>query len=379
MCPSVRDDSRVLWRASEHEELTERAWKERLAQEAIEMIVSDAEAAVNDGFWPGHPLDGVSEQERFASLYLGSAGMIWGLWKLGGSLDGAATVGTAIERYRAEPDFGPDAHAPSLLMGETGLLVVAARIGARVADRERLRDLIHDNRAHPTWELMWGSPGTILAARACDLPAAAEASARLLWEHWDVDSDLWTQEMYGQTRQYFGPAHGFAGNVHALRGHVADDVLRERASRVLEHTAVQEDGLINWPPSVGEPTSKIRVQWCHGAPGIVSTLGDLVPEYLSLGGGELIWRAGPLGKGPGLCHGTAGNGFAFLKLYELTADERWLFRARRFAVHAIKQVEQQRVKVGRGRYTLWTGDIGVALYLQACLDAKAAFPTIDTF
>jgi DUF1680 family protein len=80
-----------------------------------------------------------------------------------------------------------------------------------------------------------------------------------------------------------------------------------------------------------------------------------------------------------LCHGTAGNGFAFLKLHQLTGDPRWLERARRFAMHAIAQVARAREQYGRGRYTLWTGDIGVALYLRACLDARAEFPTIDSF
>jgi hypothetical protein len=203
-----------------------------------------------------------------------------------------------------------------------------------------------------------------------------QESARLLWENWDLASDLWTQELYGRSVQALGPVHGFAGNVHALRGYVAEDVLRARTTRLLERMALWEGGLVNWPPTVGEPPSRIRVQWCHGAPGIISTLGDLIPERLSLAGGELIWRAGPLRKGPGLCHGTAGNGFAFLKLYKLTGDERWLSRARRFAMHAIQQVKQQRSESGHGRYTLFTGDIGVALYLRACLLAEPGFPTV---
>ena len=369
----------VLWRADEHEELTNHAWDERLVRDAIEAIVSDAEAAERDGFWPGHPRDDVLEHERFCSLYLGSAGMIWALWRLGASFDAAAAVVTALEHYRAVPDFGSDAHPPSLLMGETGLLVVAEKVGSPAADRERLRELVHRNRQHPTWELMWGSPGTMLAARACGLREEWEDSARVLWAKWDRKSDLWTQDMYGQIKQYLGPAHGFAANVHALRGYADGDVLRGRVTRLLERMARREEGMINWLPSLNEPVSKIRVQWCHGAPGIISTLGDLLPESLSLGAGELIWRAGPLRKGPGLCHGTAGNGFALLKLHELTGDERWFDRARRFAMHSVQQVKAQRTEVGRGRYTLWTGDIGVALYLKACLDAQPAFPTIDTF
>lgn len=55
----------------------------------------------------------------------------------------------------------------------------------------------------------------------------------------------------------------------------------------------------------------------------------------------------------------------------------WLDRARRFAIHAVAQVRREREAVGRGRYSLFTGDIGVALYLRACLDAVPDFPVID--
>jgi hypothetical protein len=170
-----------------------------------------------------------------------------------------------------------------------------------------------------------------------------------------------------------------AGNAHALRGYVSDEALSARVTRALERTALRVRGLTNWPP-VARPRpggDAVRVQWCHGAPGIVSTLGDLLPPELALGGGELTWRAGPVRKGPGLCHGTAGNGFAFLKLFALTGDERWLGRARRFAMHAIEQLGRDRERFGRGRYTLWTGDAGVALFLRACISADANFPTID--
>ena len=35
-------------------------------------------------------------------------------------------------------------------------------------------------------------------------------------------------------------------------------------------------------------------------------------------GGEVIWTRGLLKKGEGLCHGSAGNGYAFLHLYQVT-------------------------------------------------------------
>ena len=53
----------------------------------------------------------------------------------------------------------------------------------------------------------------------------------------------------------------------------------------------------------------------------------------------------------------------------MTGDERWLERARSFAVAAFGQLQH--------RYSLMTGDIGAALYAQACLDADPRFPILD--
>jgi lantibiotic modifying enzyme len=159
--------------------------------------------------------------------------------------------------------------------------------------------------------------------------------------------------------------------------------LHERAARVTRRFAVEEDGLANWPPVVDDglraPDGRIRVQWCHGAPGIVASLAAFAPDddehgKLLRAGGELTWRAGPLTDKPGLCHGTAGNGYAFLALLERTGDEQWLERARAFAMHAATQVTRARETYGRGRFTLWTGDPGVALYLADCLAGRGAPP-----
>jgi len=97
-------------------------------------------------------------------------------------------------------------------------------------------------------------------------------------------------------------------------------------------------------------------------------------EELAVAGGELTWQAGPLRKGANLCHGTAGNGYAFLALHQTTGDERWLRRARAFAMHAAAQVERGRADHGRGRYTLWTGDLGTAVYLADCIDGRGKLP-----
>ena len=121
------------------------------------------------------------------------------------------------------------------------------------------------------------------------------------------------------------------------------------------------------------------LQQCHGAPGIITTWSGVSHDLddLLLGAGRLIWTAGALKKGAGFCHGSAGNGFALLKLFAHTADELWLARARQFAMHALAQAEDRRMRLGQGRYSLWTGDIGVALFVAACCQGLAQFPSLD--
>ena len=96
---------------------------------------------------------------------------------------------------------------------------------------------------------------------------------------------------------------------------------------------------------------------------------------------ETVWRAGPHGreKGANICHGTAGNGYAFLKTFERTGNELWLDRARRFAVHGLEQVAHARDERGRGRYSLWTGDVGTAVYASDCLEARTLYPILETW
>jgi hypothetical protein len=124
------------------------------------------------------------------------------------------------------------------------------------------------------------------------------------------------------------------------------------------------------------------MQYCHGAPGFVVCLADLPGtdlDELLVAAGEATWVAGPLRKGSNLCHGTAGNGYAFLKLHRRMRDAQWLARARAFAMHAIGQFEEHAERYGRLRYSLWTGDLGLAIYLWNCIEGGAAFPTLDDF
>jgi hypothetical protein len=151
---------------------------------------------------------------------------------------------------------------------------------------------------------------------------AWRASADALWAAWD--GPVWTQHLYGRSERILGAGHGFVGNVRALAGRpdllgaerLAE--LQERTVEVLRAEAIRNGELVNWSPLYGGTDPKIRVQWCHGAPGVI------------------------------------------------------LARARAFAMHAIGQIDG-------ARFSLSTGDLGIALYLQACLDGDARFPTIDVW
>jgi hypothetical protein len=46
---------------------------------------------------------------------------------------------------------------------------------------------------------------------------------------------------------------------------------------------------------------------------------------------------------------------------------------------AIAQVRGARAAFGRGRYSLWTGDPGLAVFLWDCISGEPRFPTIDVF
>jgi Lanthionine synthetase C-like protein len=321
-----------------------------------EEILAEAEAALAAASWPAHPADDpLTPQDPF-TLYLGAAGIIWALRRLGTSLDLDARAAEALRGYRETPNVAEPA---SLLDGETGVLLVAR------PDDERLAELVAANERNPAWELLWGSAGTILAAKAVGLEW--RRSAELLAAEIDADG-LWSQRLLGAApRQFLGPAHGFAGNVHALRGFLDDDELRALVERVLRAHAVWDGDTVNWPPVTGREAD--RVQWCHGAPGMVITLGDLMPEDLLFAAAELIWRTGPLDKGPGLCHGTGGNGFALLRMHELTGEELWLERARSFADAALGQA--------RHHVSLFSGDIGGVLLAHACDTRDARFPIMD--
>jgi lantibiotic modifying enzyme len=392
----------VLYDPERHEPLVESAWSESRVREAIVEICRDVEGAfAGDLLWPMHPDDwepATAGDGILRGLYLGAAGVLHALGRLADQglyeprIDAAAIAGRLYEESLASPD--EEGAGSSLLAGSSGILLVADRFAPSAITRQLLADAIAANVPHPSNELLLGAPGTMLAARAMYERTREDRfaelwreSARALLARQERDG-LWTQDLYGDRLRYIGAAHGFAGNVRALLAAPewldAPAVVEARAISTARAFALTEGKLANWPAlDIGSRTgAPPRVQWCHGAPGVITSLahlgvGDDAHSALMDAAGQLVWEAGPPSRNCGLCHGTSGNGFAFLALFSRGGDERWLERARAFAMHAIAQVTRLRALTGHGRYTLFTGDLGAALLGAACLSLNPAFPGID--
>jgi lantibiotic modifying enzyme len=394
-----------LFDPDRHEALANIAWDAGAASAAIERIVADARGAFTaHSLWPIHPADGPPEWSAQSNLYFGAAGVVWALDYL--QREGAAAEGPSFAEHLSDIEarnaglsaaFG--AMTSGYLLAQSGVLAVRWRLTRDPAHLDELAALIAQNTHSAAREIMWGAPGTMLIAvllyeetgeaRWADLfrAGAVGLKAEMALEP-DLGVKVWTQDLFGARTRFVGAVHGFAGNAAvlikgrdllepAVRHSLEADIVRTLSVLARRHGA-----LANWPAKLvfaDDPPSPMLVQHCHGAPGMVTCLAGLDEpiDELLIAGGELTWRAGPLRKGANLCHGTAGNGYAFLKLLERTGDEMWLARARAFAMHAIVQWETRTAELGRGHYSLGTGDLGLACYLSDCIQEQAWFPTLD--
>jgi hypothetical protein len=235
---------------------------------------------------------------------------------------------------RLEPPIRTHA---SLFDGDSGILLLAFLVEPSADLADLLYDRVRENWDNETNELMNGAPGTMIAAKAMldrtgeDRWAEAwRESAEELWRRRYLDG-FWTYAPYGKG---IGASHGIGTNTNVLLagGDPFPEERREAlvtgTAKALARTAVVEGGLAN---------RAMAAEDC----------------------GELEWREE-------------------IRLFERTGDERWLERARRLAVHALGQAERWRAERGRGRCSLWAGDIGAALYAADCLDARTKVPIVDT-
>jgi lantibiotic modifying enzyme len=401
----------MLFDKDRHEPLTKTSWDKNIVQAEISSIIDDIQRSLlPDACWPTHPLDAESYPRVGPkwSAYAGAAGTIHALQilseygyrvnNLSGLIEGV------YQSFLKTPDVSVE---PGLQIGELGILMPAILVQP---DNEKLSRLVlrcmEDTIDLPLYEITSGQSGMMHAALALYRKSGKShwkdlfvKGAKSLMDNWTQDTEtgewLWQSQVFGPKRHYYGACHGVTGNANILlqgadllpEGYT--EMIIKRTVATLNISVKQKDNLANWKLCTKPDIDKLLVQWCHGAAGVVTAMSrtpaidspesKLLDELLDETG-ELVWQAGPLLKGSNICHGTSGNGYAFLYLYQKTGKSVWLERARKFAMHSIEQCQKARLHYGQGRFTLWTGDAGLAIYLYHCIyPEKAAIPGLDLF
>ncbi|MEP0873667.1 LanC-like protein [Trichocoleus desertorum AS-A10] len=399
----------TLFDPARHYPLLQLDWNRDTAQQAIRAIAQETIAQLQTApLLSGHPMD---DQALGSDLYFGKAGVLWAINYLQsvGAIESTFDVATHLDATLAQnrqryPKVSPYPEQSSYLFGELPLLLLQYQLSPSEETATQILHAIHKNDTQPIRELMWGIAGSMLTAyfmyqwtQESRWQEVFQLQADLLLREWQPVGEaghLWTVDLYGTHQQWLGSVHGFASNLTPLivgQSLLSEEVFQDIATKAMAtvvQTAVTEEDQANWPAIYDADDSSQTpnlVQYCHGAPGMVTALA-LLPQGVNESfdrilaqGGELTWQAGPLKKGSNLCHGTGGNGYAFLKLFVRTGDQMWLERARTFAMHAIAQYQLSHQLYRQLRYPLWTGDLGLAVYLWDCLQAQAKFPTIDWF
>lgn len=325
--------SRPMIDQARHVPLRSIRWSESDAAAAIEDIVADGLDHFDaERFWPAHPLDeGI--RDGHTSLYFGAAGMVWGLEYLGRTgatkarYDFRSVLPRLLEASQAEFAKWKYAAHGSLLLGDFGMALVVMRLDPASAIADRIYARADANTILPVRELMWGTPGSMIAcvhmaaitAEARWRALFAIQAARLLRDLEETDhGPLWTQDLYGRHLRYLGPVHGYAGNMIALmRGWewLTDDQrarIAEAVPQTLTANASRSELGASWrgvvadrdkPPDDYSNARARLCQHCHGAPGMVTAFAD-VPftspelEELLREGGKFVWAADRSPKAP---------------------------------------------------------------------------------
>ena len=218
--------------------------------------------------------------------------------------------------------------------------------------------MIAGNLDHPARELMWGAPGTMLAAlflhqrtREPRWAALYVATARKLWSQlrWspEFQCSYWTQDLYGRESTFLDAVHGFVATAAPLiQGrHLLEsgewDAWQRCIVNTIRRTALRDGGQANWPAVLySTRPQELLLQFCHGAPGFVICLAELPSNDLDdllLAEERPPGRRARCGKGPTSATERGGNGYAFLNLHERTGDARWLDRARASRCTALRK------------------------------------------
>lgn len=194
--------------------------------------------------------------------------------------------------------------------------------------------------------------------------------------------------------EYLGAAHGLCSILEAILsvpGYLDSNPTHAQDVKLsIDYLLSLQDFEGNFPcalDELGTASPNKLVHWCHGAGGIIYLMAKAFlvfkdKKYLKSCEkmGDLIWKNGLLKKGPGICHGIAGNGYAFLLLHRLTQNPKYLYRGVNFAKFMQDEEFCKRARTPDYPFSLYEGVAGTACFLGDLLcPQKAGFPFSSVF
>jgi hypothetical protein len=313
----------------------------------------------------------VADNPTSASLYSGLTGVGWALAHLRGrwpDLDGEEDVAEIDEALLDHLDRSPWPDDYDLISGLVGFGVYALERlprPAAVTCLERVLDRLAETAEHRPEGITWWTDPAWLPAE--------------------------TREKYPRGYYNLGLAHGVAGVIALLGQACASGVAVARARALLEGAvrwllARQGPGGFTYWAGPGGDDKPARLAWCYGDPGVAAALlgaarcvGEPGWERAALAIARRAAQRPPAESGVidvGLCHGAAGLGHLFNRMFQATG-ETWLADAARSWFE--RALGMRRAGRGVGGYEAWlsgdmtwmtepgllTGAAGIALALLA--------------
>jgi lantibiotic modifying enzyme len=265
--------------------------------------------------WLARAVGAVSERPVAASLYNGLAGVAWAAAHLGERLPDLDTEGTTAEIDEVlieHLDQSPWTETYDLIGGLVGFGVYALERRPRPAATaclERVVGRLAETAEHRPEGITWVSCAEWL-------PADARAA-------------------YPPRHYNLGLAHGVPAVIALLGQACAAGVAEDTARPLL-------DGAVRWLPAqqvpggfpygteLESPAAPARLAWCYGDPGVAVALllaarcaGEPSWEREALAVARRAAERSPDEAGvvdAGLCHGAAGLGHLFNRMYQATGE-----------------------------------------------------------
>ncbi|XP_011173044.1 glutathione S-transferase LANCL1 isoform X2 [Solenopsis invicta] len=325
------------------------------------------------------------------SVYTGQAGIAYTLYHYGKYFNDSVYINMATEILQKCATEFKSKHKLTFLTGVVGPLALTAVLLQSQQKKEEAEQFILKLKSLSTYVLdkSTGISDELLYGRAGYLASLLYVASHIINSgiSYALSNHSQSPLMYSwHDKEYIGAAHGLAGILYLLlqaRLYLTQAQIDNYIKPSLYYLKKLQFSSGNFLSSVGSPSDRL-VQWCHGAPGMSAlfclaykVFEDSTFLEIAIQCGEVIWERGLLKKGYSICHGVAGNGYAFIHLFQQTKDIKYLYRACKFAEWCFHYGLHQNRSPDRP-FSLFEGLAGVIYFLLDVQQPHSAkFPTYD--